>query len=610
MAKSLKSQMTEDRYDYSKTKYNENFKTQPKKSNYEDQMRAAAGKEVKNNGLTSALTYVKKYYLEDLSDYNTVKPGNSVKQIVIENNVKLFKLNGIVFNKKENILDKLNNIYGTLHSLGISLVLFIINDGRKIDYYFGAKSTNDIKENVTWAFNKAFTGNFPGNQLEEISASKYKEILNSVLPENGSNAVSSLSCIPSLKDDDADNSEYVQGIEKLVDTMYGEKYALMVISNPVGESHLEEVKQGYEELYSELFSLADFDLTLGSSDAQSVSESELDGYTKTIGKSISKTQSFTKGTSTARSKSRTNTIGSGFGFMGNYGLNNSTGILSDSGLVKQALSRIGGILIGASRGASRVLGGNMFGNASKSQTEGKTTTGSYNIQTGTQEGKNVSEAFSSQKGTQVGTTATTSSSSSVKFEDKAIKNLLEVIEEHIKRLKDCENYGMWSTAAYFISPSRETASVSASTYKSIMNGDNTSLETSCVNSWYNDANVKCINEYLRKVTHPSFYSKDFLIDLEASTNVTAATMISTRELSIQCGIPYKSIPGVSVREMAEFGRSVSDRSAEGKKIKLGNIYHMGKDDKNTTVDLNIERLKEHTFVTGSTGSGKSNTFQI
>ena len=116
-----------------------------------------------------------------------------------------------------------------------------------------------------------------------------------------------------------------------------------------------------------------------------------------------------------------------------------------------------------------------------------------------------------------------------------------------------------------------------------------------------------INEYLRHFTHPSFHDPDYLINLEAITDVTPATMLSTKELSVQCGIPYNGVPGIFVREMARFGRDVQSTKNVDLPIRLGNIYHMGKEYNNHVVNVDLKRLGEHTFITGSTGSGKSNT---
>lgn len=117
----------------------------------------------------------------------------------------------------------------------------------------------------------------------------------------------------------------------------------------------------------------------------------------------------------------------------------------------------------------------------------------------------------SQQTIQKGVTTGTSTSSMVKYENKLVKGFLECIDDHLKRLKECENYGMWSSAAYFISPSKETSIISASTYKGIINGEGTSLESASINTWFKDEAAKSINTYLRHFTHPRFHDKDFLM---------------------------------------------------------------------------------------------------
>ena len=96
--------------------------------------------------------------------------------------------------------------------------------------------------------------------------------------------------------------------------------------------------------------------------------------------------------------------------------------------------------------------------------------------------------------------------------------------------------------------------------------------------------------------------------------VTPTNMITGNELPIILGLPKKSVNGVSVIEMAEFGRSVVYEKLPSRTIEFGSIYHMGridgvdtkvKDDKGTRVPMNLDLLSSHCFITGSSGSGKS-----
>lgn len=87
--------------------------------------------------------------------------------------------------------------------------------------------------------------------------------------------------------------------------------------------------------------------------------------------------------------------------------------------------------------------------------------------------------------------------------------------------------------------------------------------------------------------------------------------MSGRELAVQFGLPRKSIPGVSIIETASFGRNIEmDTSKKHRFIEIGNLYHMGREEEGANgkipVKLDMDSLTMHTFITGSTGKGKSN----
>lgn len=564
-------------------------------------------------GLRLAEKFVKKFYLDDLDiKCEVTKPSRRVRELSLDRNLVLYRITGLVFCKEEKIQDRLNNVYSAMHELSLSVVFMLVSNGKDIDFYIGTKTVSDdflTNTELAEAFEKAFSGNFPGSEISPVCSAEYDDILEKIMPESGENAVSSLTSLPSLKDNDVQNNQYVQGIEKFVDSMQGEEYSLIIISDPVSGGQIEQVKQGYEELYSEIAPLAEYSLTLAENKGINVSNSEMEGYTDTIGKSVSKTQSFTKGTSITKSESTTNTFGVGIGMMGNVGSMSSNSTNSSKNIFATVINTLTGgpVAAAAVSGLSQAVGGNLGLNASKAKQRGTSNGENESEQIGNQDTEQESHATMSQQTIQKGITTGASTSSMVKYENKLIKVFLECIDDHLKRLKECENYGMWSSAAYFISPSKETSIISASTYKGIIDGEGTSLESVSINTWFKDKTTQNINTYLRHFTHPRFHDKDFLVDLSAPSDITPSTMLSTKELSVQCSVPYKSIPGVYVREMAGFGRNIYDTDTTEEKLRIGQIYHMGKVYEGHDVNLQLSRLREHAFITGSTGSGKSNT---
>lgn len=94
--------------------------------------------------------------------------------------------------------------------------------------------------------------------------------------------------------------------------------------------------------------------------------------------------------------------------------------------------------------------------------------------------------------------------------------------------------------------------------------------------------------------------------------MTPTNMINGKELPIALGLPRKSVPGVAVVEMAEFGRAVvfEDLSRVERLMDFGNIYHMGLKEE-MRVPMDVDLLASHCFITGSSGSGKSYaTYQL
>lgn len=567
------------------------------------------------SGLCLAENYVKKFYLDDLGRadrYEVEDVQTSICNISLSEQLMLYKIKGIVFNKNENVQDRLNNVYSAVHGLNLSLIFLLRSDGEKIEFYLGTKRKSDAEEK-TEALKKVFLGNFPGSELEETNPDGYDDLLKKVLLNGQKCAVASLTSLPSLKNTEVQNDQYIQGLEKFVDAMQGEVYSILIISDPVTGGQIEKVKQGYEELYSEIAPLGEYSLTMAENEGISVSNADMDGYTDTIGRSVSKTQSFTTGSSVTKSESTTTTLGVGMGMMGSTGsMESFTANVQKNALKSLVAAFKGGSAGGAIvSGVTQAIGGNLGVNGSRAKQKGVSEGENESHLVGNQDTEQNSHSVMAQKTHQEGISKGSSTSSMVKYENKSIKVFLQCIDDHLKRLKECENYGMWSSAAYFISPDKETSTIAASTYKGIINGEETALESSSINTWFKKEDVKKLSAYLCKCAHPKFSDKEFQQNFTADTGITPSTMLSTKELSVQCGIPYKSIPGVYVREMAGFGRNIYDSENLEGNIPVGVVYHMGEKYDNQKVRLSLDKLREHTFVTGSTGSGKSNTvYQI
>lgn len=177
---------------------------------------------------------------------------------------------------------------------------------------------------------------------------------------------------------------------------------------------------------------------------------------------------------------------------------------------------------------------------------------------------------------------------------------------------------MWDFAAYVISEDVNTANNVAHSYLALTEGESSFLSHSAVNVWRGDIEengaAKMICGYLQELRHPEFVLDPHILDADLGffaypPYVTATTALSGKELAYSLNFPSKSISGLPIYECAEFGRNIATYDTieeDTVKIRLGHIFHMNHEEK-IPVFLQRKSLASHTFITGSTGSGKSNT---
>ncbi|HAH18907.1 MAG TPA: ATP-binding protein, partial [Eubacterium sp.] len=184
------------------------------------------------------------------------------------------------------------------------------------------------------------------------------------------------------------------------------------------------------------------------------------------------------------------------------------------------------------------------------------------------------------------------------------------------KTKEYDCYGMWNIASYFVSDDMSSAEIAASNYRSLMNGEKSGRELSAINSWRSNnpeimGNFLDLTTYLSRFTHPKFCygsKADYMVLTDATTSV------SGKDLGLHMGLPRATVSGLPVIEHAEFGKEVTSYQLFRKtvdlrpeeRMTLGKVFDLGRIT-NKIVELENKSLNMHTFITGSTGSGKSNT---
>ena len=548
---------------------------------------------------------VRKKYLKDLSLLPIVEPPESFENKSAGENACLFPINKLVYDREENNLQKMTNVYVGAAAAGASIVLILHHpvEGKAVKIYMGVCD----EKNFDSAYSKAqiffnnLTGNFPGCQTREdnsfLNPNEITALMNTCLDEEKYHAISCVSGIASLREKESpNNATFFQGIEKLIEGMEDRSYSAIIIANLISDQDVAEMQAEYENLYHMLSPLSKISLSLSQSDSESLS--------KTISHSFSKTISETK--STTLSVGHSNSIGSTYSkYKGssdslgiNLGLNASASYESDYiPIIGKFKGDIGGS-IGAGYSHSWFRGQNW----GSSTTVGETDT------TANTKGETQSETTNDAETKGKTISVTQSLSRQVTYENKIVQVLMSIIDQKIKRLNAGSSQGMFAVSAYFSAPELQSVNSAASIYKAIITGDKSQIESSVINSWRGNEKYKSLKKYLANLCHPLFQ----LYKKEDQVTVTPVSIVTASELAIHMGLPKKSVTGIPVSFSVSFARNVHNLSPvkreedfPKKKLPLGNVYHLGKIGK-TEIDLDWESLSMHTLLCGTTGVGKSN----
>lgn len=247
----------------------------------------------------------------------------------------------------------------------------------------------------------------------------------------------------------------------------------------------------------------------------------------------------------------------------------------------------------------------------ESENKGASATGGINIGIGVPHVANFGANFS--RASNVNVSIGKSEGITKTYTNHQIKHALDILDIQMKRLEQGAALGMWDFASYVLSKDYNTASRVAHMYLALTQGEESYIVQSAINIWHSNNNKKDTEILFNEISHlhhPSFLLKNNLDGdwLMYPTSINATTTISGKELAYSFNFPRKSVSGLPVIECAEFGRNIStyDEQESGGKINLGKIFHMNRPEQ-TDVELNKNSLASHTFITGSTNAGKSNT---
>lgn len=522
-----------------------------------------------DKGFKVANIFINKGYLDEFNSAPILTANRNFLMDVQK--LRIFKMTKVVFDPKEDVWDKMTSFYGALHNLSTTAGLFIRGMKDSVEFYFACRS-NDAAPLAGEIMYSTLVGNFPGIELEGYTVDETDRIIN-IIGKDSENremlrGLASVSMIPAIRDKER-RDQFVQGMEKLINTLKGKEYLAVMLAEPMDTDTITIRRHGLEEMYSTMTPHAKLSIAYGENESHTVGKGISQSFTSSINESVSNSNSSSSSSSTGSSSGYSSGSSFGGGFSGD--------------------------------GSSFNWGSNSGSTSSTSQSYTSGTSFSHSISrsVGNSDSEGSSENFSDTTGT--------STTRTLNYENKGISELLQKIEQQLTRLNQQESYGMWEMAAYFFSNEIATAVLAAATYKSVMAGETSGVEQAHVNIWskskLQEKNIRQIYDHVLHLSHPK--AEIVMTDEYKRQFVTPTTLVSSTELGLLMGFPRKSVAGVAVQEMAEFGRSVVyENKFPEKAISFGKIYHMGIIE-NTPVNMDLDLFASHCFITGSSGSGKS-----
>lgn len=560
--------------------------------------------------LSTAHALVNKSYLAELKHYD-VLPVENQQSVSLNRggDVRIFRVERLVQENKQSVLESTTAAYTALGAAGYTVFLFLKSDGKETLLYIGTRGEPGkmLGQNSGDLLQETFKGHFPGSKLSPLNGSDVDALLDELSEDSSYKTVTAVSSVPGLSTED--QTHFMQGLERFIDAAESRTYEGLILAEPVSMQALNTVRTGYEQVATQLSALSNRQYSYGIQDSDAINLSISKGLSHSLGESLGLTETIGSSESTTTSTSHT------------YSSNES----KSSPNKKDKIIGMGAMAIGSGLGAfggplGAMVGGHVGGQVasmfqttdtvgtSDSKSTSESNTHSTNQSTATSTTKTETDTHSTTN--TKGLTQTIGSTQQVSFEtaDKSILSMLEKVDHHLNRINEAKSHGGWLSTAYFVSDSAASSEALSSIFLGLTRGTQSSMEDFALTTW-SGKKANAITQWLGQLIHPRL--KPNFVGNTHIPHLTPATLVSSKEMALQLSLPRRSTSTVVVQEAAAFGRKVQTLNTDvadtnSRTISLGQVRHLWTD-LPQTVELDLEQLTSHTLITGSTGSGKSNT---
>lgn len=497
----------------------------------------------------------------------------------------------VAFRDRRDIRKSLSQFYGVLHAMNTRF-WYVIKGSRSegnIKLYLGI--IPDFKTSVK-DFTQSLLGIMPGCQVSRGLSNEENQQL--VRELSNYSAYCFVTGVPTCHTSWEKRDQYQEeekartGIERIIDSLVGEDFALSILSEPLELDEMREYRSGVAELHNIVKPLAQYHTN--------ISESSGAGRSLSVNLAISQGANLSsthgENTSTASSAGESSSSGTGK-------------TVKDGNLVKRFCKTLTSWVKGGEQAVYSV-------NVQSSSNSSTTVTEGSSKQTTQSLSSNVSRGNT--KTININETQTVGINREVS--NMELSALSEQLGKLHKRLVNAEGQGMWKTCVIFHANQQTTLQRAAYAGVSIWSGDESAYDPMrCMHIKKERAYYRDQFQLLSMKFTSGSDNDDLPIHPLGAPYSNLYTCLTHNELAHIADFPHWDIPGITVQPLVEYARC-SPKPKDGvPTINLGGLIDRTVNRKSDVGDmismvrLGYDQLNKHCFVCGVTGSGKSTTMR-
>jgi hypothetical protein len=256
--------------------------------------------------------------IQDSKDNKRIKLVSKEKKLSTTK-VCFFKVEQLAYDKDYPHREAFENVLAALDNTAFNFVYILSGTSKGVDLYLGiVQNGNKIKSEEGETFQSidygnilksTFEGNFNGSRLKKVLGKDIeKNILSGADFYKTDEKINAglLLGIPSVNKKESGEEQDFQGIDRLINSMLGLEWRLVVVCEPVAREKILEMQRMAYDLYNRLSLVSKFTLQHSQNEGSSLSDSNGRSVSKGAGTGYSRNDSSTSGENyDQRNKSKT-----------------------------------------------------------------------------------------------------------------------------------------------------------------------------------------------------------------------------------------------------------------------------------------------------------------